>query len=317
MNFDPKKNSFVMREAHTRAMLRFLSKVDFTTPALLQSFLGLSEASSMTRKIQSWLKSGILENVEVERPFGGKPLRLIKLTAHGQGLALLLGEEPREEISIPKAGLEHAFLSQKILVSLWKRGSSEIERDREIERAKERFGHIPDALAINRHGQKIAIEAERTIKSRSRYRQISANWARAILSGQIVGAIYVAPDEATRNGTRNLLRPALKDAFSKAGRELSSDVLEKVVQFRTITEFEEEARGKRAFEVFQAGEGFYLAWPRAENWAVERLDEGEVDLSAVRATLVELGLGGEPVASRRTSRSPRKTASGSIRWPQS
>jgi hypothetical protein len=296
MNFDPKKKSFVMREAHTRAMLRFLSKADFTTPALLQSFLGLAEASSMTRKIRSWLKSGILENVEVERPFGGKPLRLLKLTPHGQGLALLLGEAPREEISIPKAGLEHSFLSQKILISLWKRGSSAIEREREIDRAKERFGHVPDALATNRKGQRIAIEAERTIKSRSRYRQIAVNWARAILSGQIVGAIYVAPDEATRNGTRNLLQPALKEAFSKSGRALTSDELENAIKFKTITEFEEEARGKRAFEVFQAGEGFYLAWPRAENWAVERLDAREVDLSAVRAALVEQGLGGEPVA---------------------
>jgi hypothetical protein len=53
----------------------------------------------------------------------------------------------------------------------------------------------PDAIVITQNNQKIAIEAERTIKSKYRYQQIIVQYLKMIKANQITKVRYVMPND--------------------------------------------------------------------------------------------------------------------------
>jgi hypothetical protein len=244
MNIDPRKNPQIVNEAHTRLMLRYLAKSDFATAKILQDYLGVNEKSSISHKLKGWQRLEFIEEVEVPRPFGGRPLKVYKLTQHGQGMALSIGAEPREEVKIPLSGLEHAFMVQRTLIALTRLGYYGFELDKQIANAQERFGHYPDMVCFNKHLKRVAIECERTIKSRSRYKQIALNFVRALRNQNVSKVIYVVPDESVRRGIESTLRAALSDSFKRGGLTLDIEPSEmaKLIMFVTLEQLEEQAK---------------------------------------------------------------------------
>jgi hypothetical protein len=281
MSFDPRKKPFVVRESQTRTMLRFLSAVDFSTASILQEAIGVKEKSNMSKKIKSWLREDLISKVEVERPFGGPKLKVYKLSINGQGRALLLNANPLEEISIPKSRLEHSFLCQKAIISLKQMGFFDFCPDGRIPDAKKRFGHVPDYTCRDDKGRKAAIEVERTLKSRARYKQIAKNWGKALVKGEVERIIYVCDSKSTVDGVYTLLG---KEIYSYLN--LNAKNRDLVENFDLCFEVEEleSLNGELSVspKIFEASTGQIIhAWPIGNRgikklFAVESIDENEL-----------------------------------------
>ena len=244
------------QEAYTRLLMRYLAVNGFSTAKILQSFFGLSDISSVREKIKAWKKKELLEEFELENPLGGRAAKLYKLTQNGLGFARGWGLEPKENFNVTLPVIEHSLFLQRMHIALTKRGYFGFEAENAIKNAQERFGHVPDLVCHNKKGRICVFEAERSIKSKSRYQQLFANFNHALNCAHLDAVFYVVPDESTKRALLATFRAALAKSFKRKGFEmnLSIDQIEKFLKVVTIDELEENSGRLMRFAGFRGGE---------------------------------------------------------------
>ncbi len=136
--------------------------------------------------------------------------------------------------------LAHHLFNQKIRLALEEKGgSSWCHGDRGAFIARfPGVRHRPDGVITLNNGAIVAVEAERTLKTRARYISIISSHLAASDAGYWHYAMYVTPDEAFRvsltrlfDSIRTVMRKSVPVAFAGQNREM--------FLFRTLDELEQ------------------------------------------------------------------------------
>jgi hypothetical protein len=244
------------QEAYTRLLMRYLAAHGFATAKILQSFFGLADISSVRTKLSGWKKQDLIDEFELPNPLGGRAAKLYRLSQNGLGFARGWGLEPKEGFNVSLPNIEHALFLQRMQIALTKRGYFGFGVENAVKDAKERFGHVPDVVCRNKFGKVCVFEAERSIKSKSRYQQIFSNLALSHRRGFLDAVFYVTPDETTKRALLATLRAALGKNFQRKGFEvsLSLEEIEKFLKVVTVGELEETSGRLMRFAGFEGGE---------------------------------------------------------------
>lgn len=176
--------------AKRTALLRFLREELYTTPSMAGKVMGCGERAAR-QTIAAMEAEGSIKRHPVALAEGQRPICIIGITGHGQGLAFNDGEACRAREFRPcdfsMLHLQHTIDMQKLRVASvditakWVPGGLLPKSKKGVKR--------PDAISVLLNGERVAIEVERSIKNPMRYREILAghllsirqkNWDRVI-----------------------------------------------------------------------------------------------------------------------------------------
>lgn len=181
--------------AKRAAILRFLRDETWSVPDILGKVAGLSSRQGTHSTLKAMERDELVKSHSL--PIAGRrALPVWGITPHGLAFSWDEAEEmedrPRFEPSrITLARVPHQIDLQRARLQAEAAGWTDWKRG-------ERLGFTPairpDALATSPKGVRVAIEVERTIKTRQRYQQILGNHLEAIRAAQWVAVIYVCPE---------------------------------------------------------------------------------------------------------------------------
>lgn len=191
---DPKARAEAI-EQKRRAILRFLRDETWSTPDVLAIVAGAGTRQGIHRTLKAMERDELVKYHSL--PIAGRrDLPTWGITPHGLAYAWDEAEQmedrPRFEPSrLTLSRVPHQIDLQRARLAAEAAGWTEWLRG---ERLGFNPGTRPDALAVSPKGARVAIEVERTIKTRQRYQQIIASHLAAITSGQWVGVYYLTPE---------------------------------------------------------------------------------------------------------------------------
>lgn len=180
--------------------LNFLVDEVYTNRQILREVTGITSSQGIGGFIKRLEKLGLAKQVNlpsVEEP--NKTYKIIGITSQGMGEIGFTDRRGFELSKLKHSQLLHKFLCQQVHL-LANKQNHEFISGRWL--TDEWFGgrntKRPDAVIITQDNQKIAIEAERTIKSKYRYQQIIVQYLKMIKANQISKVRYVMPDESKK-----------------------------------------------------------------------------------------------------------------------
>lgn len=191
---DPKQRAEATAQKR-RAILQFLRDETWSVPEILAQVAGITSRQGIHTTLKAMERDELLKYHSM--PIAGRrDLPTWGITAHGLAFAWeedeVLEDRPRFEPSrLALSRVPHQVDLQRIRLAAESMGWKDWRRG-------ERLGFSPsirpDAVAISAKGAKVAIEIERTIKTRSRYQQIIAGHLDAIAANDWVGVYYICPE---------------------------------------------------------------------------------------------------------------------------
>ncbi|MGP5895220.1 MobC family replication-relaxation protein [Pseudomonas aeruginosa] len=191
---DPKARAEAVA-AKRGAILRFLRDETWSVPEILGRVAGISTRQGIHTTLKAMERDELVKYHSL--PIAGRrDLPLWGITPHGLAMSWSDGEEyqdrPRFEPSrLTLSRVPHQIDLQRARLAAEAAGWRDWVRG-------ERLGYSvpmrPDAVATSSKGVTVAIEVERTIKTKSRYQQIIANHLQAIAAGRWVGVYYLTPE---------------------------------------------------------------------------------------------------------------------------
>ncbi len=176
------------------AVLRFLRDETWTTADVLGSVMGVASRSTIHTTLKAMERDELIKHHSL--PIAGRrDLPLWGITAHGLAMSWdqdeAFEDRPRFEPSrITLSRVPHQIDLQRARLAAEAAGWQDWVRG---ERLGFKVNNRPDALASTPKGVRVAVEIERTIKTRQRYQQILANHLEAIQAGHWVGVYYLTP----------------------------------------------------------------------------------------------------------------------------
>jgi hypothetical protein len=224
-------------------LLNFLKEETYSDFTILRKVLGFSpNAHSPLYKV---LNRAVDERLLIKHEI---PNFKRKLTIWGitmQGLAKVVLPEDKtfphyfEPAKLKYWSMEHRLLNQRVRVALEAKGGSQwLNGDRGEFNARYRgIKHRPDGVITLSNGAIIAIETERTMKTRARYINIINSHLAASDASHWHYTMYVLPDEKNKQaiiklfeGIKTVIRHNVPVPFDAKNREM--------FLFRTIDELE-------------------------------------------------------------------------------
>lgn len=169
-----------------------------------------------------------------------------------QGLAMVVSANDRvfpayfEPGKLKHSTLEHRLLNQRVRIALEEKGGTGwLNGDRrEFMSRYPGVRHRPDGIITLSSGAIVAVETERTMKTRARYISIINSHLAASDAGCWHYAMYVMPDDKTKesllrlfDSIRTVMRYSVPVLFDAKNREM--------FLFRTIDELEENINDKQ------------------------------------------------------------------------
>ena len=197
-------------EEKRSAVLSWLAGESFTSPATLEKVLGL-ERNATYKTIQSMVRDGLVARHTIAH-HGGR-LHLVALTVHGSGMCIdpsNPGQEVRyyEQGRVAASSIAHQLDVQTARLKAENAGWTRWVPDQRCRQMASDRGwlKVPDAVAIDQAGELVAVEIERTIKSRKRYEAVISEYLQMVRQGHVSRVDYVTPDAA--------VAPRLRAIFS-------------------------------------------------------------------------------------------------------
>lgn len=188
------------RREKERRVLGFLRREIWTTPRVLGVLLGQESTpaprQAVHRFIQSLNRAGLVETEQLASHF------VVGITADGQAVAADITSKdfvPREydRGRVSLSTFQHREDLQLLHIRCARSGWSVFRYpDRRPVAEKTAAIHRPDAVTVAPCGQTVAVEVERTMKSRKRYAVIIGGHVSNIRSGRYQHVIYACPDRA-------------------------------------------------------------------------------------------------------------------------
>jgi DNA-binding MarR family transcriptional regulator len=197
------KNNLITDKASQRAridakrstVLAWLAGEGYTTPGMLGEVLGL-QRNAVYKTIEAMQRDGLVARDEVH--WLGAKVRLITLTPHGAAMAAEPGEEvwAYETGRVAPSTIAHTMAVQQARLQAKKAGWTEWTPDRQCHRlaGADAWLKVPDAVVKSPAGDLVAIELERTIKTKKRYEAIMAAYLQMVRKGTVARVLYLCPD---------------------------------------------------------------------------------------------------------------------------
>ena len=182
------------------AVLEWLKGESFTSPQLLAEVLGL-QRNATYKTIQSLKKEGLIDTVTLTWITG--QIHLVVLTTHGAAMCI----DPENPVEVPyyqqgrvaTSTIAHQLDVQRAKLKALRAGWRDWvpdQRSHQLAAKRGKWLKAPDSVATSPDGVRVAIEIERTIKSRKRYEKIISDYLQMIRAGLMDRVDYVTPDAA-------------------------------------------------------------------------------------------------------------------------
>lgn len=177
-------------QAKSDTLLKFLGSGEvFTTASVAAILWGLdtSNAAATLKRLetQRLLQSEL-------REVGGQSMRIFGITPHGLALADCYDNPYHEVGRTTGGGLAHRLAGQVMRINAESAGWTAWHPER-IVRLEKSLKKIPDAVATDPAGSRIAIEVERNIKKQKQYADIIVAYLLEIKAGKYSEVHYVCP----------------------------------------------------------------------------------------------------------------------------
>ncbi len=186
-------------ESRKRKVLRFLLEENYSS---LENLASLTKTPKQTvmRLTKHLCEISYLTKVEVNIGLA-RPISVFQPTNTGIMFAMLENEELPELREISKVNavtIYHDLKLQQIRLKLEAEGYTKFQSSWQLtkilRKRNEKVPKIPDYTCINPQGDKIAIEYERTIKTKKRYQEIIGQYLDIKERGIIKQVIYYTDD---------------------------------------------------------------------------------------------------------------------------
>ena len=184
----------VIRISEKRELItNFLKSETFSTPDILSAVVKM-KGQGAHATLKAMVRDGLLRCMEL--PTGHKMQVIYGLTPHAAALASDFAAG--EIVSYFEPGkvscwtLQHSLCIQKLRLQLESEGWTDWQSDRQCRREGQANAwlKVPDALAVNPQGERVALEVERSYKSLKRYPDILSNYLQMIRAGRIQNVHY-------------------------------------------------------------------------------------------------------------------------------
>ena len=228
------------------SLLSFLKEETYSDFNTLRKVLGFSKnAHSPLYKI---LNRAVKEGFIIKHEIPGIKQKITIWGITMQGLAMVVTADDHVFPGYFEPGklrywtLEHRLLNQRVRIALEEKGGKNwINGDRSEFKARyPGVRHRPDGIITLNSGAVVAVETERSLKTRARYINIINSHLAASDAGRWHYAMYVAPDERIKtalmrlfDSIKTVVRNSVPVPFEGKNREM--------FLFRTIDELEQAA----------------------------------------------------------------------------
>lgn len=196
--------------AKQNRLLNYLREERWTTYPVLADRTGLAE-KTIRNTISKMAKSNLVQVHQVAVPIG-RAISVIGLTSNGLAACFDNAEEMTETRVYPlrkinPITMDHRIAIQRARITAEKAGWTDWTPEWQQGRKKNKHQSLPDAIATNTSGYRVALEIERTPKTVKRYSQILASHLIAIKRQQRYDLVlYLCPDEVIRKRVERLFR---------------------------------------------------------------------------------------------------------------
>ena len=241
-----------------RALLYFLKEETFSDLRTLKKVVGYKgkHNHAMYNLLNKAVATGFLNKHEYTVLTGKKSLWGLTM----QGLAMVVSANDRVFPAYFEPGklrhwtLEHRLLNQRVRIALEEKGGTGwLNGDRgEFTARYTGVRHRPDGIITLNSGAIVAVETERTMKTRARYISIINSHLSASDAGRWHYAMYVMPDDKTKeslvrlfSSIRTVMRNNVPVPFDAKNREM--------FLFRTLDELENSVNDKQESPSSSAG----------------------------------------------------------------
>lgn len=203
-------------EQKRRLILRFLRTEIFSTPAVLSELIGTADPRTITRTANALARDGLVVREVVT--IGWRNVHLIGITPHGQAMAWRpddgepLIEKVFERGRVGLTLIDHTLDLQRLRIRLsragwkgWTNADQIAPSARANAAVQSKAYKRPDALVRHPSRGVIAIECERSIKSRKRYQAIIESHLAGIKTGQFSEVVWTCPTPELATALRKVL----------------------------------------------------------------------------------------------------------------
>lgn len=204
----------ILRISEKRELItNFLKLETFSTPDILSAVVKM-KGQGAHATLKAMVRDGLLRCMVL--PTGHKMQVIYGLTPHAAALASDFSTG--EIVSYFEPGkvscwtLQHSLSIQKLRLQLESQGWTDWNSDRQCRREgqKQAWLKVPDALATNAQGERVALEVERSYKSLKRYPDILSNYLQMIRSGRITKVHYYCVGAVTAKKMRDIFNSIKK-----------------------------------------------------------------------------------------------------------
>lgn len=204
-------------------VLRFLATETFSTPAIIGQLLKYKSVQGAYQILKRMEGMRLLTKALVPLAMG-RSITLYGINSNGlasSGAENFLERPTFQKSKVSISTLQHKLDIQVIhifaLHSGWKNWQDGSELGSRLKGQK-----VPDAVAVDCSGSKVAFEIEREIKSLRRYRDIVLSHLRARKSGEWTKIVYLCPNLQLSNSLKRKVFSIKSVSFQNRSIELTS-----------------------------------------------------------------------------------------------
>ena len=182
-------------EENREKILKFLGKHTWSHSSVLQDLLGLKTYSSTNRILKKLEAQKLVKRHKVEI-LGSREITVWGITPRGVELSYSEDDWEKEKkpfqfSKLKLSRIPHTLGLQQLEVHLLSQGWSRFQHSRPLKNKN----LVPDAVAVNPEGKTCAIEVERTVKSKARYRKILVHHLAEAKAGKWDEIWYFCPEK--------------------------------------------------------------------------------------------------------------------------
>ena len=180
----------------------------FSNRQILMKVTGIQTNQGIRHFIHRLEKKELIKQIEIPSiEEENKKYSLVGITSHGMALAGKINRRGVEVSKIKHSQLLHKFLCQRVHLKAIDKGWKYVSgRWLESKWVGHKGVKRPDGMIIKPDNTKIAIEAERTVKSKCRYQQVIIHYLKMIKKGDVDKVWYVMPNEKTKHAVEQAMR---------------------------------------------------------------------------------------------------------------
>lgn len=227
-----------IKKERVSSLLNFLKEEIYSDRKTLMQVTNYTCSRRFYRFIKKFTLMGLIQKHEFEAPTG--KLSLWGIT--NDGLAMVIQPEDSvfparfEPNKLKGWSMQHHLLNQQVRLTLESKGGTNwVHGDRKNFLKQYDVKHRPDGLITLQNGQKIAIETERSLKTKQRYQEIMKSHLVARKAEKWHFVYYVLPDEQKKIALKKMFDDITFLTFS--GRPIPIEPSHReVFKFYTVDE---------------------------------------------------------------------------------